>query len=60
MIFNRKKDDSGLDKKETTSRSKTILKDNMAFVAKESYKASRTNILFSVPNSAITFIKGIF
>ena len=50
MVFNKKNNDIGLDKKEAASRSKTILTEDTAFVAKESYKASRTNIIFSVPS----------
>ena len=50
MVFNKKNNKDELDKKEVASRRKTILSDDTAFVAKESYKASRTNILFSMPD----------
>ena len=50
MSFIKKNDVSQLNKKEIVHRSKLILNENMAFVAKESYKAERTNIIFSVPN----------
>lgn len=45
-----KNENRGFEKKEVANRRKAILSDDTAFVAKESYKASRTNILFSVPN----------
>ncbi len=44
--------EEGLDKKEVASRSKAILGDDTTFVANESYKASRTNIIFTVPNDS--------
>ncbi len=51
MVFNKKNNTDELDKKEVASRRKTILTEDTAFVAKESYKTSRTNILFSMPDT---------
>ncbi len=48
MIFKGKKEEAK--PKPHFHRSKLILSDDTAFVAKESYKAERTNIIFSLPN----------
>ena len=50
MLFKKKEKKDELDRREVASRRKTILTEDTAFVAKESYKTSRTNILFSIPD----------
>lgn len=44
-------------KSEASHRSKVVLNENTAFVANESYKALRTNVIFTVPmkRSAILY-----
>lgn len=48
MTFKKKKNDKR--KSEASHRSKVVLNENTAFVANESYKALRTNVIFTVPN----------
>ena len=50
MVLDKNNSNIELDKKEVENRKKTILSDDTAFVAKESYKSARTNIIFSVPD----------
>lgn len=50
MIFKRNKEKPVTPEQTPVHRSKLILSDDTAFVAKESYKAERTNIIFSIPN----------
>lgn len=50
MVFDKNNSDIELDKKEVENRKKTVLSEDTAFVAKESYKSSRTNIIFSTPD----------
>lgn len=50
MIF-RKKRATARNGGETMQRSKAVIGENTAFVANESYKALRTNVIFTVPNN---------